>query len=88
MTKTDLRDDTWRDHFGFCQTPRVLTSLEAWMGRRQRSYLWRQWQNGPNRFKELHLRGVPKFDAAMAGGSPTKTRRNTRRSNKLCESLF
>ena len=35
------------------------------------SYLWRQWQNGPNRFKELRRRGVPKFLAAVAAGSPT-----------------
>src|SRR5689334_20476629 len=32
----------WRGYFGFCQTPRVLTSLEAWVRRRLRSYLWRQ----------------------------------------------
>jgi len=39
--------------------------------RRLRSYLWRQWQNGHNRFKELRRRGVPKFPAAVAAGSPT-----------------
>ena len=33
--------------------PRVLTNLEAWIRRRLRSYLWRQWGNGHNRFKEL-----------------------------------
>jgi len=61
----------WRDYFGFCQTPRVLTNLEAWIRRRLRMYLWRQWQNGQNRFKELRRRGVPKFNAAVAAGSPT-----------------
>src|SRR6202171_4852231 len=61
----------WRGYFGFCQTPRVLTNLEAWIRRRLRSYLWRQWQNGPNRFKELRRRGVPKFNAAVAAGSTT-----------------
>src|SRR6266700_3665519 len=61
----------WRGYFGFCQTPRVLTNLEAWIRRRLRSYLWWQWQNGPNRFKELRRRGVPKFQAAVAAGSPT-----------------
>lgn len=61
----------WRGYFGFCQTPRVLTHLEAWIRRRLRSYLWRQWQNGRNRFKELRRRGVPKFNAAVAAGSPT-----------------
>jgi hypothetical protein len=61
----------WRGYFGFCQTPRVLTNLEAWIRRRLRSYLWRQWRNGRNRFKELRGRGVPKFNAAVAAGSPT-----------------
>jgi len=61
----------WRNYFGFCQTPRVLTNLEAWTRRRLRMYLWRQWQNGQNRFRELRLKGVPKFLAAVAAGSPT-----------------
>jgi RNA-directed DNA polymerase len=49
----------------------VLTTLEAWIRRRLRMYLWRQWQNGQNRFKELRRRGVSKFHAAVAAGSPT-----------------
>jgi len=61
----------WRGYFGFCQTPRVLTNLEAWIRRRLRSYLWRQWGNGHNRYKELRRRGVPKLRAAVAAGSPT-----------------
>ena len=61
----------WRGYFGFCQTPIVLTKLEAWIRRRLRMYLWRQWKNGQNRFKELRRRGVPKFRAAVAAGSPT-----------------
>jgi RNA-directed DNA polymerase len=60
----------WRGYFGFYQTPRVLTHLEAAIRRRLR-ILWRQWKNGPNRFKELRRRGVPKFQAAVAAGSPT-----------------
>jgi RNA-directed DNA polymerase len=61
----------WRGYYGFCQTPRVLTNLEAWIRRRLRMYLWRQWSNGPNRFKELRRRGISKFNAAIAAGSPT-----------------
>ena len=61
----------WRSYFGFCQTPRVLTNLEAWIRRRLRMYLWRQWKNGRNRFKELRRRGVRKLQAAVAAGSPT-----------------
>ena len=61
----------WRGYFGFCQTPRVLMNLEAWIRRRLRSYLWRQWRNGHTRFNELRRGGVPKFHAAVAAGSPT-----------------
>ena len=61
----------WRGYFGFCQTPLVLASLEAWIRQRLRAYPWRQWRNGYNRFKELRRRGVPKFKAAVAAGSPT-----------------
>jgi RNA-directed DNA polymerase len=61
----------WRGYFGFCQTPRVLSNLDAWIRRRLRMYLWWQWQNGRNRFRELRRRGVPKFRAAVAAGSPT-----------------
>ena len=41
----------WRGYFGFCQTPRVLTHLEAAIRRRLRMYLWRQWKNGPQSFQ-------------------------------------
>jgi RNA-directed DNA polymerase len=61
----------WRGYFGFCQTPRVLSNLDAWIRRRLRMYLWRQWQNGQNRFHELRRRGVSKFGAVVAAGSPT-----------------
>jgi RNA-directed DNA polymerase len=60
----------WRGCFSFCQTPIVLTKLEAWIRRRLRSYLWRQWQNGQNRFKELRDRGVSKFQAPVARLAP------------------
>ena len=61
----------WRGYFGFCQTPRVLTNLEAWIRRRLRMYLWRQWRNGHKRFTELRSLGLAKFAASVAAGSPT-----------------
>ncbi len=30
----------WRGYFGFCQTPSVLRSLEEWLRRRLRSFVW------------------------------------------------
>jgi len=61
----------WRAYFGFGETPRVLSNLDAWTRRRLRMYLWRQWKTGRNRFAQLRQRGVPKFGAAVAAGSPT-----------------
>jgi RNA-directed DNA polymerase len=61
----------WRGYFGFCQTPQVLSALDARIRRRLRMYLWRQWRHGPTRFRELRRLGVPKFLAAVAAGSPT-----------------
>ncbi|WP_287118979.1 group II intron maturase-specific domain-containing protein [Mesorhizobium sp.] len=80
----------WRGYFGFCQTPRVLTNLEAWTRRRSRMYLWRQWENGHNRYKELRRRGVPKLRAAIAAGSPRASGacQDTRRSNRPCATSF
>ena len=61
----------WRTYFRFCQTPQVLSNLDAWIRRRLRMYLWRQWQSGRKRFKELRRRGVSQVNAAVAAGSPT-----------------
>src|SRR3989454_521852 len=48
----------WRGYFSFCQTPSVLQSLEEWVRRRLRSYLWKAWRTGGQRFAELRKRGV------------------------------
>jgi RNA-directed DNA polymerase len=61
----------WRNYYGFCQTPRVLSNLDAWIRRRLRMYLWRQWRTGRRRFAQLRSHGVPVFGAAVAAGSPT-----------------
>ena len=53
----------WRGYFGFCETPRVLSNLDAWIRRRLRMYLWRQWKNGRNRFNELRRRA--RFKSSM-----------------------
>ena len=60
----------WRGYFAFCQTPSVLQSLEAWVRRRLRSVIWKQWRRGKVRFAELTKRGVGKDLAAQTAGSP------------------
>jgi RNA-directed DNA polymerase len=58
----------WRGYFGFCQTPIVLGNLDAWIRRRLRMYIWRQWKNGRTRFTQLRRLGVSHFHAAVAAG--------------------
>ena len=55
----------WRGYFGFCQTPIVVRNLDAWIRRRLRMYIWRQWKTGPNRYAQLRRLGVSHFHAAV-----------------------
>ena len=59
----------WRGYFGFCQTPWVLRSLESWLRRRLRAFVWKQWKRGKVRFAELRKRGVSNDLAAQTVGS-------------------
>ena len=59
----------WRAYFGFCETPSVLRSLDAWVRRRVRCAFWRQWKTGRQRYAELVRRGVRGKSAAEAAGS-------------------
>src|SRR3954452_24985926 len=59
----------WRGYFGFCQTPIVLHNLDAWIRRRLRMYIWRQWKNGRARYAQLRCLGVSHFHAAVAAGA-------------------
>jgi RNA-directed DNA polymerase len=60
----------WLGYFGDCQTPSVLQRLEAWLRRRLRSVVWKQWKQGRTRFRELRKRGVSRDLAAQTAGSP------------------
>jgi RNA-directed DNA polymerase len=59
----------WRGYFGFCETPSVLRKLDAWIRRRLRLVLWRQWKRGRTRFAELRRLGVGRDLAAQSAGS-------------------
>nr|WP_233879188.1 group II intron reverse transcriptase/maturase [Paraburkholderia flagellata] len=60
----------WRGYFGFCETPSVLRQLDAWIRRRLRCFLWKQWKQGRTRFRQLVARGVGHDLAAQTAGSP------------------
>ena len=57
----------WHGYFGFCQTPHVLTNLEAWIRRRLRSYLWRQWRKRNARWGSGLDRGACRCHQSSAG---------------------
>ena len=54
----------WRGYFGQCQTPSVLAELDDWVRTRLRAWVWKGWENGRNRFRQLAKRGTK---PALAG---------------------
>src|SRR5215472_15456598 len=60
----------WKGYFGYCQTPSVLRKLEAWMRRRLRSMIWKQWKRGTVRFEKLRQRNIGADLARQTAGSP------------------
>jgi RNA-directed DNA polymerase len=60
----------WKGYFGYCQTPSVLRKLEAWMRRRLRSVIWKQWKRGKVRYVRLRQRNIGHDLAAQTAGSP------------------
>ena len=59
----------WLGYFGYCETSSVLEGLGAWIRRRLRCFLWKQWKRGRRRFAELVKRGVGAGLAARTAGS-------------------
>src|SRR2546426_4958027 len=59
----------WKGYFGFSQTPSVLHRLEAWMRRRLRSVIWKQWKRGKVRYEKLRQRNIRPALAAQTAGS-------------------
>lgn len=58
----------WKAYFGYCQTPSVLADLDAWIRRRLRMVIWRQWKRGTTRYRELRRRGVAPVTAGITAG--------------------
>jgi hypothetical protein len=57
----------WKSYFGYCQTPSLLNALDAWIRRRLRSTIWKQWKAGKQRTRSCATSG-------SAGTSPRKRR--------------
>lgn len=48
----------WINYYGHCQTPMVLGSLDGWVRRKLRCFIWKQWETAANRYKQLRQLGV------------------------------
>lgn len=59
----------WIAYFGICETPSVLKNLDAWIRRRIRCLIWRQWKTGKKRFQQLVARGLDRQTASKLAGS-------------------
>jgi hypothetical protein len=76
----------WRGYFGFCQTPRVLSNLEAWIRRILRSYLCGSGRTGPIASKNC---AVVAYQSSLQRSPPVRRRgsgacQDTGRFNKHC----
>lgn len=48
----------WMGYYRYCQTPSILKSLDSWIRRRIRCFIWKGWKTFANRACELMKRGV------------------------------
>jgi RNA-directed DNA polymerase len=49
----------WNAYFRYCQTPSTFENLNAWIRRRLRCAIWRQWKNSRQRWRKLIALGIP-----------------------------
>ncbi|MER8549418.1 reverse transcriptase domain-containing protein [Mesorhizobium sp. M1169] len=79
----------WRGYFGFCQTPRVLRHLEAWIRRRLRMYLGGNGGTGTTGSRNCAVMAYQSSELRL----PPDHRRDsgacqdTRRSNRPCATI-
>ena len=55
----------WAGYFRLVELKRDLERLDAWVRRKLRALLWRQWKTPRNRAKELRRRGLSRTEAAL-----------------------
>ena len=59
----------WAGYYRFTEVPRQLESLDKWLRRRLRAYLWKQWKTGQRRYAELLKLGTHRRLARSAASS-------------------
>lgn len=53
----------WWGYFAICETRSCLRLLNAWVLRRLRAYIWKQWKLPKTKLRELRKRGLPDIQA-------------------------
>jgi hypothetical protein len=48
----------WANYFGITGETRIFESLDGWIRRKIRAAMWRQWKEGPTRYKRLKALGL------------------------------
>jgi RNA-directed DNA polymerase len=76
----------WRAYFGFCETPSVLRQLDAWLRRRLRCLVWKQWKTRQNRLRELRRLGV-REDLAWSTATSSRGPWHSSFCHALCYAL-
>jgi RNA-directed DNA polymerase len=59
----------WWGYFRLCETRSCLRALNAWIIRRLRAYIWKQWKLPKTRVRELMARGIPEKWAKVVGNT-------------------
>ena len=81
----------WWGYFSHCEARTCLVPLNAWIIRRLRAYLWKQWKNRRTRVRNLIQGGVPVYWAAQVGTTrkgPWRLSRNTTVAKALPDAYF
>lgn len=70
----------WWGYFSLCEARSCLKELNAWIIRRLRAYIWKQWKLPRTRVRALINGGVPEYWAIKVGSTrkgPWRLSRNT-----------
>ncbi len=81
----------WWGYFSHCEARTCLRLLNAWIIRRLRAYIWKQWKNRRTRVRELIQRGISVYWAAQVGTTrkgPWRLSRNTTVAKALPDAYF
>jgi len=81
----------WWGYYSLCEARTCLVTLNAWVIRRLRAYVWQQWKNRRTRVRELLNRGISLYWAAQVGTTrkgPWRLSKNTTVAKALPDAYF